>query len=274
MSTVTPQTTAAGQPLTVESSRRPKSSGRLVVGSISVLIFFLVWQGVSWLNLADATLISSPLRVLRAILELLLSGALLINLWISVQEFLLGMAFALIIGVFLGLAMGWYRRLGLLLDPLIMTFYTMPRDALLPIIIIWAGIGLYSKAAVVFLGAVFPIVVNTVTGIREADPSWLKAARSYGAGERDIFWKILLPGCLPYLMAGIRLGIGRGVIGVIIAEMYVSNMGLGALIMRAQVGLNSDALIGLVLLTAMFGFLVVKLARGIENKVGRWRQEV
>lgn len=238
-----------------------------------MLVFGLTWQVVSWLKLANERIISSPAGVLKALYVFVFGGDLLDNIWISAQEFLIGMFFALVIGVVLGLLMGWYKRIGLLLDPIVMTFYTLPRDALLPVIIVWLGIGLASKAAVVFLGAVFPLIVNMGTGIRETDPMMIKAARSFGASQSEIFRKILLPSCLPYLMAGVRLGIGRGVTGVIIAEMYVSTKGIGALIMKAQIGLATDNLFALVLFTATLGYVLITLARKVENHVGRWRQE-
>ena len=123
--------------------------------------------------------------------------------------------------------MGWYSRLNAVLEPFVSALYATPRIALLPLILIWLGIGIASKIAIVFLGAVFPIVVNTVTGVRTVEADFIKAARSFGASDRQMFLTVVLPSSVPLLLAGLRLGLGHALVGIVVGEMYGATKGLG-----------------------------------------------
>jgi NitT/TauT family transport system permease protein len=251
--------------------RMRESTRRALLGTASVAALLVVWQGLGATGLLSPRDVSSPLRMLAAGAGLWGDGDLERHLVISGEEFGLGMLAATALSIPLGLLLGWYRRLRYLVEPLLMTAYSMPRDAFLPLIIVMLGLGITSRAALAFLGAVFPIVVNTMAGIRTIDRMLVRVARSFGAGDREVFTKILLPATLPYIMAGIRLGIGRALIGVIVAEMYVSVAGLGSLIMAAQAGLNTDALVFVTLTTSAIGFVVLTLSRRIEARVVPWK---
>ncbi len=254
--------------------RRRTSEGarRIALGTLSVAALLALWQALAAAQVLNPREFSSPARMLAAGGDLWRGGALGQNLLISAEEFALGMAAATALSVPLGLVLGWYRRLSYLVEPLLMTVYSMPRDAFLPLIIVVLGLGITSRAALAFLGALFPIVVNTMAGIRTVDRTLIRAARSFGASERQVFTKVLLPGTLPYIMTGIRLGIGRALIGVIVAEMYVSVAGLGSLIMAAQAGLNTDTLVFVTLLVSALGFVLLTASRRIEWGVAPWRQ--
>jgi NitT/TauT family transport system permease protein len=190
----------------------------------------------------------------------------------SLAKFLWGMFLACIVGIPLGVAMGRSRRLRLAIEPIVMVFYSVPSTTFLPLIILWFGIGLNAYALLVFMGAVFPILVNTMAGIRQVEDSLVRAARSFGASELDLFRLVLVPSALPFVMGGIRLGLGRGLMAVIFGEMYFSVAGMGHLIMRYQAGLNTDKLMFLVVVTAFFGVALIALARRIEAWLGPWRQ--
>jgi NitT/TauT family transport system permease protein len=168
--------------------------------------------------------------------------------------------------------MGHNRRLRLALDPIVMVFYSVPSTTFLPLIILWFGIGINAYALLVFIGAVFPIMVNSMVGIRQVDAVLVRAARSFGASELDLFRLVLVPSALPIIMGGIRLGLGRGLMAVIFGEMYFSVSGIGHLIMRYQAGLNTDSLMLLVVVTASFGVAMIALARRVEGWLGPWRQ--
>ena len=156
-------------------------------------------------------------------------------------------------GVPLGLLLGTFRHPALLLDPPIMAMYATPQLALLPIFVLWLGIGMSSKIAVVFLGASIPIIVNSMAGVRHVERSLVLAARSFCATRRDVFVKVILPASLPAVMIGIRLGLSRGVLGVVVAEMYVSQDGVGNQIMRLGSAFRVDRLLVYVLLVSTFG---------------------
>ena len=246
---------------------------RFLIGAATILLFLVFWEVAGRRNWIDQMFISRPSLVVRAAIQLITSRDFYGHLYVSAIEFLVGFSAALIVGVGFGLFIGWYKNLEYSFEPFIMALYSTPRDALIPLIIIWVGIGLYSKIAVVFLGAVFPIVVNTVAGIQNVDPVLIRAARSFGADEKNIFRKVVLPASLPYMVAGFRLGVGRGLIGFVIGEMYVAERGIGFLIMRAGSVLRTDELLFLVSIIAAFGVLSTQLIRKFEEKVGRWRFE-
>ncbi len=247
-------------------------SRRTATGVISVVLFLVVWQVVGSTNLISADEISYPTAVAAAAARMTISGELASNAWISLAEFVEGFLPSLLVGVLVGVAMGLSRRVRYLLEPLVMALYTAPRIALLPLLVIWFGIGMESKIAVVFLGAVFQILVNTATGVEQVDPIWIRAARSYGANTLQVIAKVIVPGALPSIMTGIRLGIGRAIIGVVVGEMYVAVAGLGHLVQVYSSAARPADLLVLVLVFAMFGVVTVNAVRWLEERAGAWRQ--
>jgi ABC-type nitrate/sulfonate/bicarbonate transport system permease component len=247
---------------------------RGLIGGTSVALFLAVWQLLGSQNIIRSELISYPTQVLPVGAELAGSGELGAHAIVSLQEFVYGFLLALALGMLVGFALGQFRRLRLLLEPLTMALYTTPRIALIPVLVIWFGIGIESKTAIVFLGAVFPILVNTMAGIRQIDVSWVRAARSFGASELQVVAKVALPGALPAVMAGIRLGIGRALIGVIVGEMYVSVAGVGRMVQVYGNAGRATELIALVTIVATFGFLCIAMVRWLEERVAPWRQPI
>lgn len=257
--------------------RRPpgawETHARAILGGLAVGIFVVAWEAIGLLELIPVAFIARPTLVLQAGYSLTVSGELGSHAAVSVQEFVYGFLPAVVVGVALGVAMGRYRRVANLLDPLVMAAYTTPRIALLPLLIIWFGVGMGSKVAIVFLGAVFPIIVNTVAGIRQVEPVWIKAARSFGCRELAILGRVVLPGALPAVMTGIRLGVGRGIISVIVGEMYVSVAGLGRIMMDYSAGIRTAHTMALVTVVAGFGVILVRLVHRLERRLGPWRRE-
>jgi sulfonate transport system permease protein len=233
-----------------------------------------VWQLVGARNLISADLISYPTQVVSTAAQMAASGELGSNALVSLQEFLYGFVPAVALGIALGLAMGQFRRVRYLLDPLIMAFYTAPRIALIPVLVIWFGVGIESKVAVVFLGAIFPVIVNTMAGVQQIDPLWVRAVRSFGASEWQVVTKVVLPGALPAVMAGVRLGLGRAIIGVVVGEMYVAVAGVGRLVQVYSGAGRAAELIVLVVLIAAFGFACITGLRLIEERIAPWRREL
>lgn len=226
------------------------------------------------LKLVGVADISRPSLVAKAFLDLAGSGEIFPHLAISLKEFIIGFIIALLVGIPLGIALGRYRFLSLLLDPLLMALYTMPRMAMMPLLVVWFGVGLGATIAVVFLGAVFSIFVNTAVGIREIDPLWVRAVRSFGGNEWDIFKKVLLPGAVPQMMTGIRLGVGRGLLGMVVSEMYASTEGIGGQIALYGNSFRTTELIALIAIVSLLGFFIVDFMRRVEERVRRGRVEV
>jgi ABC-type nitrate/sulfonate/bicarbonate transport system permease component len=177
---------------------------RALIGVASVLTFFLGWEAVTRSRLVDPLFLSSPTLIARAGYQLAAEGAIWKDLRVSGTEFLVGYLMAAGVAIPLGLALGWYRRLYFCLSPFIDVLNAVPRVALLPVIIIWFGIGVWSKVVVVFLGAVIPLLINTFSGVKTTEARFLTVARSFGASELKIFWSIVLPGTVPFIFTGLK----------------------------------------------------------------------
>jgi len=260
--------------------RRAPSIGQAVdrcygplVSTASVAAFLVVWQVAAARGWVNARYTSSPGQVFAAALDIARHDDFLHHAWISLSEFSFGMAAALGFGLPLGLALGTSRRLRLFVDPPMMALYTAPRLTLLPILIIWLGIGAASKVAIVFLGAVFPIIVNSMAGVREADPRLFQAARAFGASRVDTMIKVLGPGALPAILLGVRLAIGRGVLSVVVGEMFVSEAGIGHQIMNYGEAMQVGHLMVYAFAISLFGYALTILVGVIENRVRSWRPE-
>jgi len=242
---------------------------RLVVSTISVAVVLAAWELAPRLGLVDPFFTSRPSLVLAAAVDVVRSGTLLRDAIVSLSEFAIGFVLALAVGVPLGLVLGTFETLRFLLDPPIMAVYATPQLALLPIFVLWLGIGMSSKVAVVLLGASIPIIVNSIAGVRQVDRSLVVAARSFGATRLDVFRSVILPASLPAVMIGIRLGLSRAVLGVVVAEMYVSQDGVGNQIMRLGSAFRVDRLLVYVLLVSTFGLAATTAIRRIEERLAR-----
>lgn len=243
---------------------------RFLVSTVSVLLFIAIWELAPRLGLLDPRLVSQPTRIVAAGIRIVSAGGLAGHLATSLLEFALGITLALGAGVPFGLVLGASRRLRDFLDAPIMALYAAPRLALLPIFVVWLGVGLESKVAVVFVGAVLPVVINAAAGVRGVDRSLVVAARSLGGRRFDIFRKVLLPGALPAVVAGIRMGLGRGLLGVVVGEMYASQKGIGHLILSTGAGFRVDELLFYTLLVSGFGVALTSAVRKLEERLRPW----
>lgn len=248
-----------------------KLSRRAVVGSISVAAFLIVWQFVGQREIVRSDLISYPTEVLATFWRLTVSGELGSNGWVTLQEFIAGFIPAIVSGIVFGVILALVRPLRELLDPLLTAIYTAPAIAFIPIFVLWFGVGLTSKVVIVFISAIFPIIINTRVGVSEVAEPWLRAVRSFGANPMQIVVKAILPGSMPAIMAGIRLGLGRSIVALIAAEMYVSISGIGREIQVYSSAARSAEIIVLTVVIAVFGFACVTALRSLENRMGVWR---
>lgn len=250
------------------------TSERAILGFASVAAVLLAWEWVAARGLVPLVFISSPTRVAKAAVELAESGGLWNDLRVSGIEFFVGYALSVAVGIPLGIATGWYRRLFYLLDPYISALYATPRVALLPLIIIWVGIGIWSKIVVVFLGAVFPILMNTLAAVRTTDERLLRAARSFGADDLQVFRTIVLPSSVPFILTGLRLGVGRALVGVVVGELYAATAGVGFLITVAGASFQTDKVFVGILIIAAAGMLFMEVLTRLERRFEKWRPKV
>jgi ABC-type nitrate/sulfonate/bicarbonate transport system permease component len=242
---------------------------RAFLSSVSVAMFLVAWEIAPRLGLVDPFFTSQPSRVLAAAVDVARSGTLLRDATVSLSEFGLGFALALAIGVPAGLLLGTFRTLRYLVDPPVMALYATPQLALLPIFVVWLGVGMASKIAVVFVVAVIPIVVNTMAGVRQVERPLVLAARSFCATKRDVFVKVILPASRPAVVLGVRLGLSRAVLGVVVGEMYVSQGGIGNEIMRLGSAFTVDQLLVYVLLVSVFGLGATSMVRRLEERMAQ-----
>jgi NitT/TauT family transport system permease protein len=250
------------------------TSERAILGVASVAAVLLLWEWTAARELVSLVFISSPTRIAKAAVELAASGGLWNDLKVSGIEFFVGYALAVAAGIPLGIATGWYRRLFYLLDPFISALYATPRVALLPLIIIWVGIGIWSKIVVVFLGAVFPILINTLAAVRTTDERLLRAARSFGADDLQVFRTVVLPSSVPFILTGLRLGVGRALVGVVVGELYAATAGIGFLITVAGASFQTDKVFVGILIIAAAGMVSMEVLSRLERRFEKWRPRV
>jgi NitT/TauT family transport system permease protein len=247
---------------------------RFVIGGGTLVAFLLIWEGVARSGFIDLLFISSPTRVAQTGWSLLHDPDFWHDLRVSGAEFLLGYGAAVAVAIPLGLAIGLSRRLQYLLSPFVDTLNAVPRVTLLPLIVIWFGIGIWSKVVVVFLGAIIPILINTQSGVKASEARFIRVARSFSASKLKIFASIVLPGTVPFVFTGLKYGAGRALLGVVVSEIYAATAGLGHLIADAGNTFQTDVVFFGVLIFMATGLVVVALLDALERHFETWRPDV
>jgi NitT/TauT family transport system permease protein len=247
---------------------------RLAIGGGTLLAFLLLWEAFGRSGLIDPLFISSPTRVAQAGWQLIHDRDFWNDLSVSGREFILGYGAAVGLAIPLGLAIGLSRRAQYMLSPFVDTLNAVPRVTLLPLIIIWFGIGIWSKVVVVFLGAVIPILINTQSGVKTSEARFIRLARSFQASRLKIFTSIILPGTVPFIFTGLKYGAGRALLGVVVGELYASTSGLGHMIADAGNTFQTDVVFFGVLIFMATGLVVVSLLDRLERHFETWRPDV
>ena len=246
-------------------------SRRLALGTLSVIGVLAGWEGLLTVLPWDPFFITTPSLIVEAVRKQLVSGRLTRDITVSAQAFGLGLVFAVVVGIPVGAFMGWRRRAEWALDPLLTTLYASPLIALAPLLIITAGVGIAAKALLVFLLAVFPFIFNTAAGVRGTDPLLVNVVRSFGGGEWQLYTKVILPGVVPYLVAGARLAIGRGLVGILVGEFYAASEGLGFAISRFGDTYRLPEMFTGILVLAVVAVALTGGVRRLETLVAPWR---
>src|SRR6185437_2511060 len=201
------------------------------------------------------------------------SGQLWHHVSVSSAEFALGYVIASVLGIAFGLAMASSATMKQALQPWISGLYATPTIALAPLFILWLGIGIWSKVLVVIFLVLFPVTINTEAGLRTTSERLIEMLRSFGANGRQIFFKVSLPSALPFILAGLKLGIGRGLIGVVVAELFGSRAGLGRLISQSADAFNMPELFAGVIVLAVAGIAMTAGFGWLENRLFPWTRE-
>ena len=266
------RTVAAGAPIARARRKLPvvikPSTWR---GAASILSAVILWE------VAARTIVNNPLffaplsAVAGRSVELWLARELQIHIWTSAQEFLLGFVLAAVVGILSGVVMASSNTLRDFFDPWVSMLYSTPIIALGPLFILWFGIGITSKIAVIFLVVVFPVLINTFAGLTTTDPHLIEAARSFGARTAQIFTKVRFPAALPFITTGLRLGVARGLVGVVVAELFGAKAGLGFLILISAQTFDTAGLFVGVIILAFSGVVAVEILKWIERRLAPWR---
>ncbi len=240
----------------------------LRVASVAVTLGLWEWYGRG----INPVFLSYPTAILAALPAMLESGELQKAFFASLQPLLIGFGVAVVLGILLGLAMGRYRLLDYLLDVQMTALYSTPNVALVPILILWFGLGIQSKIAIVILAAVFPILVNTYGGVRNLSRGLVEIAQVEGASEPQIFTKIILPASLPFIMAGVRLAVGRAVVGMVVAEMFTAITGLGGAIVNYSNAFATDKVFVTIIVLVLLGVGLTEGVKYLERHFARWKE--
>ena len=244
----------------------------LVRGGISIFGGLAIWEILAQLLLENELLIPPPSSVARSFWNLTASGQLNKHFSATLIEFAYGFSTACIAGIVIGYFMGMHKRFDEAMDPWIATLYSIPIITVVPLIIIWFGIGMVSKVIVVFKITAVAIILNTAAGIKNLDPVWLELAKSMRLSGWETTYKIRFPGALPYIITGMRLGVGRALLGVIVAELMAANAGLGYLLRDSSETWDSPKLFVTVFLLAAMGLVSFNLIKRFERRMAPWRQ--
>jgi sulfonate transport system permease protein len=256
-------------------TRRRPLVGRAALGGahrIAMPIAILViWQALASFGLIQTRLMPSPVRIAVSFWQLLITGQLLGNLWVSLLRVIAGMAIGLALGVIFGLFAGLSRLGEDTVDATLQMVRTLPHLALVPLFIIWFGIGETPKIALIALGTVFPIYLNLFAGIRSVDRKILEAASTLDLTRSEIIWNVVLPGALPQFLVGLRYAVGIAWLTLVVAEQVNASSGIGYLVMNARDFLQTDVIFVGLIIYAMLGLLTDQMVRAIERRALAWR---
>jgi NitT/TauT family transport system permease protein len=248
---------------------------KLILGGTAVTLFMLAWEAVgNWAGLINPMFMSAPSLILKAAWQMFTSGEIYNDLYVSGIEFFWGYILSIVVAIPFGIAIGWYKRFAYVCDPFVNAMNATPRVALLPLVIIWLGIGILSKVGIIFLGAVFPLLINTRDGVKTTPANLLTAARSFGASEWQIFKSVVLPSTVPFILTGLRLAVGRALIGVMVGELYAATAGIGFMITVAGATFQTDKVFVGVAIFAISGMVLTDIIDRFERRFDRWRPKV
>lgn len=252
--------------------RRPPLAERRFAGVVAPLVAVAVLLGLWELSgfLINRQLISSPPQVASDFYSQFTSGPAVTALEISLRELYIGLVIGIGAGLVLGLIIGRYRILDAVCSPFINAANATPLNVLIPLLIVWVGISTQARVLFVILISLFPVLLNTAGGLRNVSKGYVEVGQMLGLNEHQLLRKVILPGAMPYVFAGVRVGVALGVIGMIVGEMEVSNVGLGYFINFYGQGFQTGKLLALIVLASLVGVVNVFIIRGVQQRWFRW----
>jgi taurine transport system permease protein len=242
-----------------------------LLGGLAVVLFFVAWQALFLVVPFNPLFISKPSLILAGLFDLIDTGELLDDLRVSAVPFAYGLAAAVVVGVAIGMVMGWRARVGYALDPLMTALYASPLVALAPLIVVFFGVGVAAKSIIIFSLAVFPFIFNAYAGVRAVDPLLINVVRSLGGTESQLYSKVILPSILPYIVAAARLAIGRALVGVLVGEFFAASEGIGFAIARFGDLYALDKMFACILTIMVIAVMLTEGVRWAERAAFPWR---
>jgi len=247
-----------------------------ILGFGSLVVLLLVWEFLPRLiTMQEGTKLffTVPSDIGGTLWQMFATGAIWEPLGVSASAFAIGLSIAIAVGLPVGVLLGRSAALNAMFDPFITAFNATPRLVFLPLFLLWFGLGMWSKVMIVFIGALFPILINTYEGVRNADRVLINVVRSFGATEWGIARLVVVPNALPYIVVGLRLAIGRAVLGVVVAEFFGSEAGLGVVMVRAASRFQVDVVFAGLIVFAVLSLLMTGLVKLLEDRLSRWRPQ-
>ena len=235
---------------------------------VSLAIVLTLWEVLG--GEADPVLFTTPSKIAFAAVVMIGSGELWQYLWPSLVVLAIGLSLAAVFGVLIGLSLARYWVLDVTLSVYITFLYSTPTVALVPLIVLWAGFETKAKVIILFLFAFFPMVINTYQGVKSVDPKLLEVGRAFRCSERQLWLNIVLPAALPFIVTGLRLAVGRGLIGMVLADLYTAISGIGYLIVRTAGTYQVDKMFVPIVTLGLLGVTLTALLRVLERFVAPW----
>jgi NitT/TauT family transport system permease protein len=261
----------AAVPAPARPAAVPRRWSRAAWSAASVGAGLLLWEAVGSLGLVNRLILSPPRDVAAAAVQLVASGELWGHLSVSLRELVAGLVLAVAVGIPVGILAGWFRRVAWVLRPLTGAFYATPIIVFAPLFVAWLGIGFWDKVLLVFLEGFFQIFVTVSAGIRALDEAWLRVPVAFAARPLFTFRTVVVPGAVPYIVAGLRLATGRGLVTVVVAELLASTAGLGWMVAFYGQNFKLANVFVVLLVTAGLGMAADGGLRRLERRIAAWR---
>jgi NitT/TauT family transport system permease protein len=247
-----------------------------ILGTAGVVVLLLAWEILPrffTMSAGTKLFFTTPSQIVGTLWRLFATGEIWGPLGVSASGFAIGLGIAIVVGLPLGVLIGRSRTLNDMLDPFITAFNATPRLVFLPLVMLWFGLGLWTKVIIVFIGALFPILINTYEGVRNADRTLINVVRSFGASEWDVARLVVVPNAMPYIIAGLRLAVGRAVLGVVVAEFFGSESGLGVMMVQAAGRYQVDVVFSGLIVFAALSLALTAMVQILENRLSLWRPQ-
>ena len=258
-----------------EAAAQPKRIGRpaayyWLVRGLSVVVVLSAWEVFG--GSINPIFLSTPSRIALALWDITRNGQLVEALKLSLLGLVIGFGASILVGVPVGILMGRSRTFEAALEPWVNALFVTPRVALIPLLLIWFGIGFQAQVVVIFLSSVFPIIINAYSGVRDISSNLVDTARAFCASERQLFYEVILPASVPFMMTGLRLGIGHAVIGMIVAQMFLALSGLGKLLVNYCDFYKTDYVFAVVIVIGILGVLLTEMVKQVERRFAHWKE--